>query len=177
MTRVRRHVALLVLAGSAVGSTGCFTVAKQAYREVRGAQGEYLPISEPGAAALAQAGELQFKPATTSVGSRICPPEVLRAYDLAAAREFAAWKTGLAGSGRSLTVESEVMYFQAKNLSGGAIMLTRVRLLADGQLAADGLLKAESHSFRAGGHEDLARVSLEALHRHLQLKRQPPRVN
>ena len=150
MHRLGVRLAFVLLLTHALGLTGCFTIAKQAYHEAVGAQGDVLTISEVREPALARFQSVEFTPATTTVGSKLCPAELLRAYDrgmnLCAAR-----LTGLySGTDPRLTVDSEILYFQKKGLLGGAFTLTRVRMRAAEQLAFDALVRAESEAFRAG---------------------------
>jgi hypothetical protein len=176
-----RRVAFVLLAANAALVTGCFTMAKQAYSEVRGAQGELLPIREMSAAALARYQSVDFTPATTTVGARICPPAVLRAYDRSANQLAARLRQqSYPGGVPSLRIDSDVLYFQGKGLLSGALMLTRVRMLVGDELVGDTLVKAESNSFRAGGEGDLAKASLDALARLLDKTRRtgttPPAI-
>jgi hypothetical protein len=145
--------------------TGCFTLAKQAYAEARGAQADVLIIAGVPDVQLARIAHLQFTPATTTVGSRICPPPVLRAYDRCIQQIEPRLKTLYPGESPALVIASEIAYFQGKGLLGGALMLTRVRMTAGNELVLDALVRAESDSFRAGGESDLANASAQALYR------------
>ncbi len=158
-----QRVAFILLVANVAWVTGCFTVAKQAFSEVRGAQGEMLPIREMSAAALARYRSVEFTPATTTVGSRICPPELLRAYDRSANQVASRLKRSYAGGEPSLKIDSDVLYFQGKGLLSGALLLARVRMRAGDELVGDALVKTESNSFRAGGEGDLAQASLDAV--------------
>ncbi len=120
---------------------------------------------------------VEFTPATTTVGSRICPPEVLRAYDRSANQVAFRLKRSYAGGEPSLKIDSEVLYFQGKGLLSGALLLARVQMHAGDELVGDALVKTESNSFRAGGEGDLAQASLDALARFLEKPQRtaPPR--
>lgn len=172
-----RAVAFLVLAVAAAGAAGCLTIAKQAFHEAVGAQGEFLPIRELSPSALARYRSVEFKPASTTVGDRICPPELLRAYDRSLARLAASLRAEYPGGEPGLVVDSEVLYFQRKGLLGGALMLTRVRLRCAEELVLDGLLRAESDAFRAGGEPDLAQASADALGKLLVQPKRSERAN
>ena len=65
---------------------------------------------------------------------------------------------------------------EKKGLLGGAFMLTRVKMQSGGQLAVDALVRAESEAFRAGGENDLARASADALEKFLRKHKQPERT-
>lgn len=143
--------------------TGCFSVAKQAFHEVRGAQGKVLIITQPEPAALTRAGELTFSPATTTIGPGLCPNAVLRAYDHSANQLVARLRPRYPGGEPQLAVASDIQYFQKKGLLTGGLLLARVRMTLAGQLALDALVVAESRSFREGGEADLADAAVAAL--------------
>jgi hypothetical protein len=161
-TRLQRG-AVLALMVSFLPLTGCFSVVKQAYYEVRGAQGEVLIITQPDAAALARAAELTFSPATTTIGPGLCPSAVLRAYDRSANQLVARLRPRYPGGEPQLAVTSDVQYFQKKGLLSGGLLLARVRMTVAGQPALDALVKSESQSFREGGEDDLADAAVAAL--------------
>ncbi len=172
MGRLRR-AAVVVLAASWLGTTGCFTIAKQAYHEAVGAKGDVIPITG-GPEGLSRYRSVEFKPATTTVNDRLCPPELRRAYDRCTGQSAAKLGATFPGGDPKLTVASEILYFQKKGLLSGAFMLTRVRMSADTDLIIDALLRAESDAFRAGGEDDLARASCEALRVFLEHGKPPP---
>jgi hypothetical protein len=174
MSRTVARVSPWLIVASLLPLTGCFTLAKQAYNEARGAQGEVLPISNIKDRALAEYKTIEFTPATTTVGSRICPPEVLHAYDRAARALQSRLKPLFPGGEPALKADSDVIYVQTKGILGGALMLTRIRLHAADELVIDALVRAESESFRAGGENDLAQASASALERFLEQKKRGP---
>jgi len=163
------------MSGMLLALTGCvgaaFTVAKQAVREVRGAQGELLLITEDRPTDLRAIRGVEFAPAYSTLGSRWCPPRLLQAYDRCANQLLPRLRAYYPGGTPTLTIESEVVYFQKKGLFGAAQMLTRVRMRNGQSLLVDGLLKTESESFREGDEDDLARASVEALGRFLENSR------
>ncbi len=171
--RRARPAAVMLLAATWLGTTGCFTLAKQAFHEAVGAKGDVVCISGGGSEALAGFRNLAFKPATTTVNSLLCPPELLRAYDRCANQSWAKLKTAYPDGAPTLSVDSEILYFQKKGLLSGAFMLTRVRMSSPAELVADALVRAESDAFRAGGEDDLARASCEALRAFIEQARQP----
>lgn len=163
---------VVLLALSALGTTGCLGMLKQGYSEARGARGEVLPITENFDGPLARMQSIEFTPATTTVGSRICSPELLRAYDRNANQVVARLKPLYPGGTPLLRIDSELLYFQKKGLLGGAMLLARVKLHADDRLVLDALVKVESDAFRAGGEEDLAQGATDALRKFLELRKQ-----
>jgi hypothetical protein len=175
MTACGTRAAGGLLALHALLLTGCTTIAKQAFHEVRGAQGEVLLITESRPSGLARYQGLQFTPATSTVGSRICPPELLRAYDRSASQAASKLRADYPGGSPALTIDSEILYFQRKGFLSGAIMLTRVKLRSSDQPVLDAVVRAESDAFRAGGEEDLAQASLDALCKFLEKHKNPKR--
>lgn len=154
-------------------TTGCFTAIKQAYHEARGAQAEVKPI-QAGDGALAGFNEVRFAPATASVGPKFAPPALLRAYDAAVAGLRTDLGKHYPGGAPALNVETEVLYFQEKGLLSGAQMLSRVRMGDAGRVVVDALVLAESKSFRAGGEDDLAKATVNALREFLQKQKGAP---
>ena len=173
MTRSIRG-AFVLLTASTLCATGCFTAVKQAYNEVRGAQAELLFVGEARQAGWSQYRSVEFTPATTTIGQRLCPPGLLRTYDMAASQLVSRLKAAYPGGEPALTVDSEVVYFQKKGLLSGALLLARVKMHADGQPVVDAILKAESQSFRAGGENDLAQAGIEELGKFLRRQKGEP---
>lgn len=163
MRRAYPGVVRATLALGMLALSGCTTVIKQAYYEARGAKGELRFVGQPDTAALARMRAIEFTPAATTVGPRICPAKLLRAYDRSANRAVAKLKPYYPGGTPALTIESEIHYFQDKGLLSGAFMLTRVRMHAGEELLADAVIKAESKAFTAGGESDLAEASVDAV--------------
>jgi hypothetical protein len=163
-----RLVACLLPAVALVPLSGCLSVVRQGIAEARGAQGELLLI-EGSAVARSRHRSVVFQPADTSVGRRICPPELLAAYDQAARdmqNELAPVDSG--GEPR-WTVSSDLLYFRTKGLLGTAQLLARVQVRSEERLLIDGLLLAESSAFSAGDEHALSRAALRALGRALGL--------
>ncbi len=160
-------VGLPVLTVAALLNTGCFTLVKQAYSEVRGAQGDFRLISErsgPGP------GAVEFRPITTTLG-RLTPAAVMRAYDRCANLAAARLRGGSGEERARLIVDSELVYFQRKGLLSGAQLLVRVRLQSAGEGIIDGLVVAESNSFREGDEDALAQAAVDAISRYLAARR------
>jgi len=154
---------LPLLAAAALLNTGCFTLVKQAYSEVRGAQGEFRPISDR---LLSTPRSIEFRPITTTLG-RLTPTAVIRAYDRCTALASARLRA-LGGDERTpLTVESELVYFQRKGWLSAAQLLVRVKLQDAGAAPVEGLVVAESNSFREGDEDALAQAAVDAITRYL----------
>lgn len=174
-----REAACVLLAASTLLLTGCIagTIAKQALKEVRGAHGDVLPIGDFSDLALSKYRSIEFTPATTSAGNRLCPPGLLRTYDRSANQLAAKLKPGFpeAGGAPTLTIDSDILYFQGKGALSGAFMLTRVKMREDARVAVEAMVRTESESFRAGGEDDLANASVAALGKFLK-RHGPPRA-
>lgn len=141
--------------------TGCMSVAKQAFYELRGAKAEVVLNGH--AADLQPYASVEFTPVTTTLSDRLCPRDVIAAYDRylrALPREL---EVAYPGGEPRLTLDSEVMYFQSKGIMSQAQMLTRVRMRTGDHLLVDAIVKCESKAFREGGGDDLAETSVKAL--------------
>lgn len=145
------------------GSTGCTTVIKQAYYEVRGAHGKVNLVNDVKATTLLPYQSLKFEPASTTLGDKLCPPAVLEEFDRAGSAAALAITEELPGGMPGLTVSTEVLYFKKKGLFSGAQCLARVRARDDRALVLDAVVEVESRAFRAGDEDDLAEASVKAL--------------
>lgn len=172
MTARAGSAAALPLAAVALLQTGCFSVLKQGYYEVRGAHGEVLPITPGPELTLTKYQGVEFTPATTTIGDRLCPPALRRAYDGSANQVASRLKPLYPGGPPTLTIDSEIVYFQKKGLFSGGQLLVRVRLRDVDQLVTDVLVRAETQSFREGGEADLARAAVQALQQFLERRKQ-----
>lgn len=155
----------LLIAATLGPATGCgvSTVAKQAFYELRGAHGTILFIDELNVAELGRYRTIRFEPVHSTLGPVLCPPKLRRAYDRYAHRLALELRDEFPGGEPTLSVASEILYFQRKSLLSGAECLTRVRFTEGGQLVADGIVRVESKSFREGGTSDLAEASVETI--------------
>ncbi len=162
--------ALLLCAATLV--PGCTTAAKQALYELRGARGRILWVSAPHRERLARLRGLRFEPVTTSIGQRLCPPAFMTAYDRRVAEKLADLHELYPGGEPLLRIEAEVLYFQKKGLLSEAQSLTRVRMRDDLGLLADGIVRVESKSFRAGDEKDLAEETVDTICKFLRRERE-----
>lgn len=160
------------LAALAGLTCGCTTAAKQALYELRGARGKILWVSAPHRERLARIRSLVFEPATTTIGDRLCPVSFRNAYDRRAGEQLEALRTLYPGGEPRLRIEADVLYFQKKGLLSEAQSLTRVRMRDDLGLLADGIVRVESKSFRAGDEEDLAEETVDAICKFLRRGRE-----
>lgn len=161
---------LTPLAGCGVGSA-----AKQVLYEVRGAKTEVMLISAFQADTLTPYKAVSFDQATTTVGTKLCPPKLLSSYN-----EFAAAAPGeltevYPGGSPALRVSSEIIYFQPKGLFSGALCLIRVKMRdsSDGHTVVDAMVLTESKSFRASGSNNIAESSVKGLSGFLEKQEAP----
>jgi hypothetical protein len=168
-----RILAAWLLVAGLWPTTGCFSVVTRAYYELRGAKGT-INFVEPMAVSVPdQCKSIHFEPATTTVGPRLCPPEVQAAYDRDARQLVQDLRQLFPGGAPTLEVSSEIMYFQKKGLFGDAELLVRVRFAEDRQPVGDALVVAGSKAFREGGAAALAEASIKTLGKFLRERTLP----
>lgn len=166
---VRLGLAGLIMTGMAL--TGCTTVARQAFHELRGAKADVLINLSEDPDAVAHCQGVRFQPVASTLSERLCPARVLRAYDAVARAEADRLLTEYPGGDPELTVESDVQFLQGKGLLSGALMLTRVKMRQDADVLVDALVVAESKAFREGSREDLTEATVEALGKWLRQRK------
>ena len=153
-------------------ATGCTTVAKQAFHELRGAQADVHLNQCVARDALARCQSVRFAPATTTLNSKLCPPTVIRAYDRRVTRQLSTLGEFYPGGAPELQVNTDLQFFQAKGLLSGALLLARVKMYTDGTMVADTVVITESKSFREGGGVALGETAAEAIVKWLLRQRQ-----
>ncbi len=154
---------------------GCTTAIKQAYYEVKGADGDVRLLNDPSPEALRPFAAVRFTPVTTELPPRYCPPALLQEYDRCARQAVAALRPEYPGEGPTLTIDSEILYNQGRGLLSAGLLITRLRMRDEqGNLVVDALLRSESKSFREGRGEHLAASSIEALTDWLRDRKRPP---
>lgn len=155
---------------------GCMSAVKQAYYEVKGAEGDVRLLNDVAPEALRTFGAVQFTPVTTALPPRYCPPAVLEEYDRCARQAVTALKPQYSGAGPTLTIDSEVLYGQGKGLLSAGLLITRLKMRDEqGNLVVDALLRSESKSFREGRGEHLAASSIQALTKWLRAQKETPK--
>lgn len=148
--RVSSILAITLL--SMVSSTGCFTAAKQALAEVRGAQASVEPIST---AARGSAAAVHFRPARTEAGGAAVA-SAAAAFD-AAARQVEQEINAGAGTGDAVEVDTKILYFRERGLFGTGLLLAHVQAMQrSGSPVLDAFVRVETKSFRAGDLADMA---------------------
>jgi hypothetical protein len=169
----RRALSLVLLASTLLPLAGCLgaaaSVATHALKEVRGAHADVLPATDVGRQTLSKYQGIEFTPAMTTAG-RLCPPSLLRAYDRATSQIGTQLQSAFPGGAPTLTIDSDILYFQGKGMLSGAFMLTRVKLRDGQRVTGELFVRAESESFHAGGEDALANASVTALGKYLKAR-------
>jgi hypothetical protein len=159
--------------GPLLPGCGAGSLAKHAFYEVRGAQSKIIPVDDFDPDALRAYLSVRFEPVTTTVGDRICPPRLRRAYDEQLRELSLDLREHYPGGKPTLRVSSEIMYFHRKGLLSGAQCLARVRMHdADSQrLLVDAIIRTESKSFSAGDEDALAESGVDELGEFLEKRK------
>ena len=147
--------------------TGCSSAAKQAFSELRGARGKVLLNQKLPASALRDFNDIQFNPATTTLGPMLCDARVPGLYD-ASARQVeqnlrAEFPAMFPGGAPQLVIGSEILYIRTKDLRSHAQFLVRVQMRGQGRLIVDALLNVQSKAFRDGDEEAMVEAALETI--------------
>ncbi|MCA9243981.1 MAG: hypothetical protein KDA32_08515 [Phycisphaerales bacterium] len=171
MTRIGGVVACGV---AMLASTGCTTMLKRGFKEIRGAQTAVVPVSSYSPRFGENYNSIRFSPATTTLTPRVCPTVLLTAFDRWANELWA--EEGVSGGGSALDVSTEVLFFEEKGLFSAGQLIARVRARADGATVADLLLHTENESFRDGDESDMARSAAKALVKLLVGEREKPKA-
>lgn len=154
--------------------TGCTTLIKQAYYEIHGAGAEIKLNEDMGDRTLLNYKSVRFMPLERAVGERIVPAAFVQSYDHTSAEVIVDLKGDYPGGEPSLTVKSEVLYFQAKGMLSSALALTRVRIFASEKQIIDAMVLAETKAFREGsGDESLAAATVNAIGKMLSTRKNP----
>jgi hypothetical protein len=168
MTRQRECIACVVLVAALAPLTGCFSVVTRGYYEVRGAKGtiEFIERLAPGD--LARYRSVRFEPATTTIGSKLCPSEVRTAYDRSARNLPLQLRERFPGGDPTLDIATEVLFFQKKGLFGDAQLLSRVKFKEQDRLVGDAIVVVGSKAFREGDANALAETAVKTLGKFLE---------
>lgn len=148
--------ALVLLTGLVFPLTGCMTAIKQAFREAKGATGEVFTTREVAAGELERFNSVVFRPATTDVGERITPTSLLLGFDNGVREISGDLAADYPGGDPTLTIQTTLIYFQAKSVLGGAEALARVKMLEGDRVVVDSVVRSESDAFRAGNEDALS---------------------
>ena len=155
----KRHWLTLVILSGLVSTTGCMTAVKQAYYEVKGAQGDVRPNSTISETALSTYDSLSVDPVKTTLAGKLCPAEVVRATDTAMRAMKEDLNEDFSGSGKKLRLATEIYYFQKKGVLSGGMLVIRLYGYEDDRTVLDALVLGETNSFREGGEKDLAEAA------------------
>lgn len=171
--RMSRWGSLLVLVVALATLTGCTTALKQAYYEVRGAQGELRFVEQPLPSQVRQFNSFQIEPAQTDLGRALCPLKLREAYRDAAATAVKSQDALWPGGDPTLTISGDIVYFQKKGILSASQLITRVKFKSGNDTFGDALLIVESKSFREGDEEGIADAGIDALMKYLNGVRFP----
>ncbi len=141
-------------------ATGCSTLIKRGFKELRGAQTEIVPVSSYSPEFGRAYGQVRFSPATTTLTPRVCPGVLLSSFDRWVNDLWA--ETGISGGG-SADVSTEIIFFEKKGIFSQGQLIARVRVREGGATVADFLLHTENESFRAGDEDDMAKSAAKQL--------------
>ena len=173
MSRLVSGMVLLSLTAGMFAAGGCTTVARHAFYELRGATGTIRWIEEIKPVQIEPCKSLNFAPATTTIGPKLCPPELLAEYDRAA-RELQRTAPGFEGEPPTLNINTEILYFQTKGILHGALLLARLTFSDQDRPIGSAIIYVESKSFREGSTGDLAETAVKTVGKFLKQAKTPP---
>lgn len=159
-----RSVSVLAL----LSCTGCFTAARQAFSEVRGAQATVEPISASGSFPAANIAQVRFRPPRTEApGGSGTPGTLVTAFESAARKAEADFNRGSASGGRTVEVDTKLIYFRERGLLGSSLLLARVQAHEAGRTLLDAFVHTETQSIRDGDVEGMTRAVVEGVAKYL----------
>lgn len=166
---------LLVLSVLALTTTGCTTILKQTYNEIRGAQGKLYHITQTERCPeIGLYDSVRFAPPENYCGTMICPPTMLESYESVAQTRLHEYRDVFQGGTPQLTVQSTFLFGEQKDLLGIGEGLVRVRIFGEGQtLLVDALCRVVTQSFRKADYEDLGEAAAETVVDYLAEQKDP----
>jgi hypothetical protein len=169
MTRTSWWLGLLVVVMAVGGLSGCAN-GDRSGRAPYGVYGTVLPNEAPLPSALSGYRSVRFMTAETELHGRRCPPLVVNTYDRWARSPLdvpAVFAAAFPGGPPTLTVESELVYFNKDPKLGPAQLVAHVKIYDGRRLLDKVVVNAVSNSFREGISEELAREAVDAIRRYL----------
>ncbi|MBN2447340.1 MAG: hypothetical protein JXO22_11465 [Phycisphaerae bacterium] len=163
-----RAFLITVAAANVCTLTGCMAAAKQAYYEFRGAKADIALNSEISDDALMHYQAVRFMPATTTLSPKLCPSSVKQSYDRNAAKLTTELNDLYPGGGQTLSISSEIQYYEEKGLLGAAMLLVRVRINDGSHLIVDALVFVRSKSFRDSGVDGITKAAIDGVAKFLR---------
>lgn len=170
MTQRVEVAACVLLAVALAPLTGCSptSLILPVFYELRGARGQIDFVRDIPPAELERFRSVRFEPASTSVGTRLTPPELLRSYDSAARTlEQGELRGKYPGGEPTLAVATEFLYFKSKGLFGEAEVLARMRFNHGERMVGDAIVRVGSRSFHKGGTQALADATAKTVGKYL----------
>jgi len=164
----------LAMALALLPLTGCMTIVKQAYYEIKGAQAKIVLNEDMTDRTLLDYKGVKFESLKRSVGERIVPQTFVTAFDHATAETLVDLKEEYPGGEPALTVKTEVSYFQRKGFLSSPLSLTRLHVMAGERQIIDAMVLAETKAFREGdGDAALAEATVKAISKMLATRKNP----
>lgn len=173
MSRLRVRLLLALLAPLA--ATGCnpVSMATTAIKEIRGAQGKVILLSDLPRGALDAYSSVRFEPASSMTGPKVIPPSLPAKFDESALKDSTEMlKDSFPGGPPVLSIHTDMIYFQKKGLFSGGEFIARVHGRGDAGTVFDALVRTESAAFTAGGESAMAQASVRAIAKFLENRRQ-----
>jgi len=163
-----RVIAGVLLTVGVLPLSGCLSAVKHGFYEVRGAKGAIQFVERLVPGDLERYRSVRFEPATTTIGPKLCPPEVITAYDRAALQWCADMRDRFPGREPALRIATDVVYFQRKGLFGDAQLLARLKFTEAERPVGDALVVVGSKAFREGSGEALAETAIKTIGKYLR---------
>ncbi len=172
MQRLTTGVLWSLLVTLALSTTGCGTIAKQAFHEVLGARGKLYFNNDVPPHALAYYQSVEFTPTSTELSTRLCRPAALHYCDRYARKVQADLSDVYPGGEPRLTIDIDVLYVHTKDLLKAAQLLARVKMRNGDRVVVDAILNTQSKAFREGNEEKLAEAGLKTIETYLRQHKQ-----
>ncbi len=154
----------------AMTCAGCspFSVAKQAGKELIGAQGKVLPIHSAGRSTYASFNSITLGQVTSDIG-RLCPARMTGELATAIRKQMAELKSRFPGGSPAATVDFAVTYYDSGGLiSKHATVVTRAKLTDEANKAVSDLLVVSTSEAMRTGDRELADAIGKAFAGHLK---------
>jgi hypothetical protein len=151
---------------------GCETMAKQGFKEFKGAGGEYVQVQDLQENSLSKFKDVKLVDVRNDIG-KVCPNDLVTRMKAAFVKTKSEMQDQYPGGAPALHVDLTITYLQdsggAGTLLGGlGFMIVRGKFKDDaGNLVSDALFVADSEAMRTGEGE-LADAIIQALGKYLK---------
>jgi len=172
----RRFVAAVIIA-IAAGNLGCMTLAKQGFKEMRGARGKTLEIHALNRETVAACRSVHVGEIVNEIGDW-CPPDMVLGLQQSLPERLAELDEELGGGSPRLYVDLHIQYAQ----KGGGIravlgkdqyLVGRVYLRDDGGARVAELVTVAHSEAISTGDEDMGEAAAEAIADYVRDCRKP----